>query len=158
EGDLGVYINAENVKKYLEEESVGVDLHHLKPLPGSDDEVYLSLTLTDKAVKTAVERHAGHIIEVFGPEGRKTYIKGKDLTAIKYIIGTGGALTRLKNARSILENIRINQVYKKLLPLQNSSVLIDTNYILSSCGTMVDYYKEDAVKLALQSIERSLEI
>ena len=158
EGDLGVYINAENVKKYLEEESVGVDLHHLKPLPGSDDEVYLSLTLTDKAVKTAVERHAGHIIEVFGPEGRKTYIKGKDLTAIKYIIGTGGALTRVKNARSILDNIRINQVYKKLLPLQNSSVLIDTNYILSSCGTMVDYYKEDAVKLALQSIERSLEI
>ncbi len=157
EGDLGVYVNAANVKKYLDEESASVDLQKLSPLPKIEQEVYLSLTLADKAVRTAIERHAGHIFEVFGPDGRKLFIKGKDLTATKYIIGTGGALTRLKNARQILENIRIQQVYKKLLPMLSSSVLIDVKYIFSACGTFVDYYKEDAIKLAMQSIEQSIE-
>ncbi|MFN3411540.1 MAG: glutamate mutase L [Exilispira sp.] len=158
EGDLGVYVNASNVKKYLEEESASIDLQRLSPLPKMDEEVYLSLTLADKAVRTAIERHAGHIIETFGPDGRKIFIKGKDLTAVKYIIGTGGALTRLKNARQILENIRIHKVYKKLLPLQTSTVLIDKKYILSACGTILDYYKMDAVNLAMKSIEESIEI
>ncbi len=156
EGDLGVYVNAANVKKYLEEESIGIDLHKLSALPSMDEEVYLSLTLADKAVRTAIERHAGHIIETFGPEGRKIFIKGKDLTATKYIIGTGGALTRLKNAKQILENIRITEVYKKLLPLQTSTILIDKKYILSACGTMLDYYKEEAIKLSLKSLDESI--
>lgn len=156
EGDLGVYVNASNVKKYLDEESIGVDLQKLSPLPKMEEEVYLSLTLADKAVRTAIERHCGQIIETFGPDGRKQFIKGKDLTATKYIIGSGGALTRLKNAKQILENIRITEVYKKLLPLQTSGVLIDTKYILSACGTFVDYYKDDAIKLALKSVEESL--
>lgn len=158
EGDLGVYVNASNVKKYLDEESVNIDLQKLSPLPKMDEEVYLSLTLTDKAVRTAIERHAGQILETFGPDGRKLFIKGKDLTAVKYIIGSGGALTRLKNAKQILENIRITEVYKKLLPLQTAVILIDKNYILSACGTMLDYYKEDAIKLAIKSIEESLEL
>lgn len=157
EGDLGVYVNASNVKKYLDEESANIDLQKLSPLPTMDEEIYLSLTLADKAVRTAIERHAGYIIETFGPEGRKIFIKGKDLTATKYIIGTGGALTRLKNAKQILENIRIAEVYKKLLPLQTATVLIDKNYILSACGTMIDYFKEDALKLAIRSIEESIE-
>lgn len=157
EGDLGVYVNASNVKKYLDEESANIDLQKLSALPTMDDEIYLSLTLADKAVRTAIERHAGYIIETFGPEGRKIFIKGKDLTATKYIIGTGGALTRLKNAKQILENIRIAEVYKKLLPLQTATVLIDKRYILSACGTMIDYFKEDALKLAIRSIEESIE-
>ncbi len=158
EGDLGVYVNAVNVKKYLDEESIALDLQRLSPLPKIDQEVYISLTLTDKAVKTAIERHAGQIIETFGPDGRKVFIKGKDLTAVKYIIGTGGALTRLKNSKQILENIRISSVYKKLLPLQTATVLIDSKYIFSACGTMLDYYKDDAIKLALKSLEETLEL
>lgn len=158
EGDLGVYVNALNVKKYLDEESIGLDLQKLSAIPQMEEEVYLSLTLADKAVRTAIERHAGQILETFGPDGRKMFIKGKDLTAVKYIIGSGGALTRLKNAKQILENIRITEVYKKLLPLQTAVVLIDKRYILSACGTMLDYYKQDALKLAIQSVEESIEL
>jgi|YNPMSStandDraft_2_1061718.scaffolds.fasta_scaffold00885_7 uncharacterized protein (TIGR01319 family) len=152
EGDLGVYVNAKNVSKFLEEENQFLDLHYLKPLPGTNEEYYISIKLTEKAVKTSLDRHAGKIIESFTPSGKKIYITGKDLTGIKYIIGTGGALTRLKDGQKILENIRIKEVIKKLYPLESAKVLIDKKYIFSSCGCIGLYYKDVAKKLALSSL------
>ena len=58
---------------------------------------------------TAVKRHAGRLRHLYGPGGKKTLAEGKDLTNIKYIIGTGGALTRLPNRINILKEIAINQ-------------------------------------------------
>lgn len=153
EGDLGVYVNAKNVKKYLENDNIDVDLVYLKPLPGKKEEIYLSIELTDKAVKTALERHAGKIIKVFTPEGQKRFIKGKDLTAISNIIGTGGALTRLEKGKEILKSIRIEEVYKNLYPTTKAKVFIDKKYIFSSCGSISLIDKKAAIKLALSSIK-----
>lgn len=58
--------------------------------------------LTEEAVMKAVERHAGQIRYIYGPSGRSTLAEGKDLTQVKYIVGTGGALTRLPHRKEIM--------------------------------------------------------
>ena len=50
---------------------------------------------------TAIERHAGALRYIYTPRGRQTIAEGKDLTKLKYLIGTGGALTRLPHHEQI---------------------------------------------------------
>lgn len=61
--------------------------------------------MTEEAVLTAVRRHAGAIRYLYGPTGKKTIAEGKDLTNVKWIVGTGGALTRLPNRIDIMKKI-----------------------------------------------------
>lgn len=152
EGDLGVYVNAKNVNKYLEEENQSLDLQYLKPLPGTNEEFYISYKLTEKAVRTALDRHAGKIVEIYSATGKKILVNGKDLTNVNYIIGTGGALTRLKDSLKILDSVKIKEVYKKLYPLEKAKSILDKKYIFSSCGCIGMYYKDVAKKLALSSL------
>ena len=67
---------------------------HHKPIPETDLEKQFVEKLTLHATITAVRRHAGGLKHLYGPSGKKTIAEGKDLTQVKYIIGTGGALTR----------------------------------------------------------------
>ena len=47
------------------------------------------------ATVTGVYRHAGQLAYLYTPTGRQTVARGRDLTACRLLIGTGGALTRL---------------------------------------------------------------
>ena len=69
---------------------------HLPPaLPETQEEVAAALTLTHFAAVTGVQRHAGQLAHLYTPTGRQTVARGRDLTACRLVIGTGGALTRL---------------------------------------------------------------
>ena len=116
EGDLGVYVNRMKViesigeEKLREEfEALGIDLDKTLEtyvaIPKTEDEFKLVERLTKEAVIKAVERHAGIIRYIYGPSGRSTVAEGKDLTQVKYIVGTGGALTRLENRVEITKDI-----------------------------------------------------
>ena len=95
--------------------------------------------LCRKAVEIGVRRHAAVVSEIFTPVGRRQVIKGKDLSAVKYVIGTGGALTRVEGGRKILESI-CTGVGKYLMPPKTAKILIDSDYLFSALGTMsVDY-------------------
>ncbi len=85
--------------------------------------------------------------------GKKTVAEGKDLTAIKYIIGTGGALTRLPGKKEILEKVKNHSKEQELYPTQAAQILIDEDYILSSLGVLSKSYTEDAVKLMKKSLQ-----
>ncbi|MCI6013041.1 MAG: GlmL-related ornithine degradation protein, partial [Firmicutes bacterium] len=116
EGDLGVYVNRmkviesigeENLRKECEKMGIDLDetLASYVAIPKNDAEVKLVERLTKEAVLKAVERHAGIIRYIYGPSGRSTVAEGKDLTQVKYIVGTGGALTRLPHRVEIMEEI-----------------------------------------------------
>ena len=110
EGDLGVYVNRENVLDLLQsyelEGKSKEDINNLiKPIPATEEERYWSRVLTQKAVNTAIDRHVGQIKRVYN-SGRKFSAYGKDLSMVKHIIGTGGALTRLGNGEEVLESIK----------------------------------------------------
>ena len=160
EGDLGVYINAENVVKRVDkdklEERLGFSidkvLKNRNPIFKSEKEKKLIGEITSEAVKTAVDRHAGSLKEIYGPSGRTTIAAGKDLTRIKWIIGTGGALTNLENGKEILKQVRVKDPVKKLYPLTSAKILIDEDYNMASLGVLGKEQPEAAVRLLKQGL------
>lgn len=151
EGDLGVFLNAHHVFEMLQNELGLEQLEDLTPLPRNEKEVEYIHLLAKKAAVTAVKRHAGFMKDYYGPGGRQTVAEGKDLTAVKWIIGTGGALTRLSRGEEILEKIKDNNK-RSLLPTENAEVLLDNNYIMASLGLMSKKYPVAALKLIKESL------
>ncbi len=165
EGDLGVYINRKKVIESIGEENLrsemdklGIDydktLESYVAIPKNEDEIKLVERLTKEAVLRAVERHAGTIRYVYGPSGRMTLAEGKDLTQVKYIIGTGGALTRLPNRIDIMKEVgRNNNGGLMLSPPETAKILVDNDYIMASLGVLSKRYKEGAIKLLEKSLD-----
>lgn len=165
EGDLGLYVNRykviesigeEKLRKECEEKlMIDLDktLETYVAIPKNEDEFKLVERLCKEATLRAVERHAGSIRYVYGPSGRSTVAEGKDLTQIKYIVGTGGALTRLPHGKDIMALIpQDNETGMKLYPSDAVKILQDNDYIMASLGVLSKTHREGAIKLLGQSL------
>lgn len=163
EGDLGVYVNMRNIVDMVGEEELikvlNIDkeilddlIRNHKPIPISDLEKAFVEKLTLHATITAVKRHGGKLKHIFGPTGKKNVAEGKDLTCVKYIIGTGGALTRLPNRVRILKEIPKSNKGNDLLPNVDAEIIIDNNYIMASLGVMAKKYPKEALILLKKSL------
>ncbi|MBP1702346.1 MAG: uncharacterized protein H6Q38_1453, partial [Chloroflexi bacterium] len=97
----------------------------------------------------AIRRHAGVITDLYTPTGKRQIIKGKDLTAVKWLVGTGGALTRIPGGEAILHTI-CKGPGKYLLPSPDTRVLLDRDYRFSALGTLAQAYP-DEVKATFRS-------
>ncbi len=165
EGDLGVYVNRlkviesigeDKLREELEEENIDLDkvLESYVAIPKTEEEFKLVERLTKEAVIRAVERHAGKIRYIYGPSGRSTVAEGKDLTQVKYIVGTGGALTRLPHRMEIMREIaKHNETGLLLFPGEHAEILVDNDYIMASLGVLSKRYKDAAIKLLQKSLE-----
>ncbi len=165
EGDLGVYVNRMKVIESIGEEQMrkdcekmGIDLDETLAsyvaIPKTEAEFKLVERLTKEAVLKAVERHAGMIRYIYGPSGRSTVAEGKDLTQVKYIVGTGGALTRLPHRVEIMEEIaKHNETGMMLFPTEHAQILVDNDYIMASLGVLSKRYREAAIKLLEKSLD-----
>ena len=155
EGDLGVYINAANIVAAAE------GLHHdpslVMAVPDHDRARQATAALTQWAVDIAVWRHAGDVKVAYGAYGRQEWVEGRDLTAIRYVIGTGGALIRLGIGRDILGAIRVDPMQKKLLPPRDAYVLLDQHYIMAAVGVLSQHYPEAAKILLRDSLTANRE-
>lgn len=163
EGDLGVYVNMRNIVAMVGEDVLMKELEldepalrnlieHHKPIPVSELEKRFVEVLTEHATITAMKRHGGRLKHLYGPSGKKTIAEGKDLTGVKYIVGTGGALTRLPGRFDILKNIPHSNNGTDLLPNTEAEILIDNHYIMASLGVMSKKYPEIALDLMLKSM------
>lgn len=160
EGDLGVFVNRRHIveENYSESERNAEIpdfqrfLDNAHEIPDSPEEKDFVLKLTLRACKTALKRHAGQYYNLYGPTGKLTLNKGKDLTAIKYVIGTGGALTRLPGGREILEKALALKSKDALLPVKAPQIFLDNDYIMASLGVLSTKYKDAATKLLLKSL------
>ena len=157
EGDLGVYINAANLMKLDQGPSVcgqercGQGL--VVPIPKTEAEIAFAESLAARAISQALERHSGRIHHVYGPGGRQRIARGKDLTRIKYIVGTGGALTRLPRGKELLAgNIHLRDP-AFLGPPATATVLIDRHYVMAAAGVLTSSHPESAVALMLDSLD-----
>lgn len=160
EGDLGVYVNLKHIV-----EKIGIDelknefanveelISKTHPIPETEEEKRFVERLTKEAVLTSLERHAGKLRYIYGPSGKKTIAEGKDLSNIKYIIGTGGALTRLPNNIDILGKAAGHGKGLELYPTKEAKILIDHDYIFASLGVLSKKYPDDAVFLMKKSID-----
>ncbi|WP_010255796.1 GlmL-related ornithine degradation protein [Treponema primitia] len=161
EGDLGVYVNMHNLVDLIGQDKLASELGFppeeamatYKFIPKTEKELQFVERLTLEAVLQATERHAGHIRYIYGPSGRSTLAEGKDLTQVKYIIGTGGALTRLPHRVEMMEAIaKHNETGLFLFPPETAAILVDNDYIMASLGVLSKQYPDAALKLLQKSL------
>ena len=145
EGDLGVFINARNIIELTENWEEEDRLTDLQAIPTTDNQMELTRWLCNKAVEMSIRRHAGVVTDLYTPTGKKQVVKGKDLTAVKWVIGTGGALTRIEGGEEILGRI-CTGAGKYLLPQPGTPVLLDRDYRFSALGTIARSYPDEVKK------------
>lgn len=161
EGDLGVYINHKNVLNLFEKldvfTEIGIDTEKMNEflkeysyIPQNKLQNKFVFELAKKCTHTALDRHVGDVKKIYTSSGQKIIPEGKDLSQIKYIILTGGALINLENTESIVsEYIKRNPT--KLLPRESVEIVKDNDYIMASVGVLSLKYPEVAYKLLKKS-------
>lgn len=165
EGDLGLYVNRQSLIEQFSPEERKAKLpeaerflKEAKEIPTDAGERDFLEALTIKACDVALKRHAGRLVNLYGPTGRQTIAKGKDLSQIKYVIGTGGALTRLPHGRKILERALTGQKRDLLLPTEELSYLLDQDYIMAALGVLAKRHPRAARILLLKSLGLPLDL
>ncbi len=145
EGDLGVYVNARNIADMSADEAWAARMVDLQAMPKTDREKELTIWLCSRAVETGARRHAGTVSDLYTATGKRQIVKGKDLTAVKWVVATGGALTRVEGAADCLAAICTGPG-KHLLPPPDARVLIDHDYRFSALGTLAEDYPDDVIE------------
>jgi uncharacterized protein (TIGR01319 family) len=162
EGDLGVYINRQNIidmigidtfatELKLSKEELNERLENYQAIP-NEAQIPIVERLTLEALVKALERHCGQYRHLYGTRGRTQVAEGKDLTNVQYIVGTGGALTRLPHRIELLKTLLKGQDPTKLVPQADAKILIDNDYIMASVGVISQKYPEQALELLKNSL------
>ncbi|PKQ15539.1 MAG: hypothetical protein CVT67_08970 [Actinobacteria bacterium HGW-Actinobacteria-7] len=144
EGDLGTFVSARHVAELLPEAQRPETLP--PAIPTTAEEIEVAVTLARTAAVTGVHRHAGSLLQLYTPTGRQTVARGRDLTACRILIGTGGALTRLPGGTAILEATRAgSSAGEKLLPPSDAQTTLDRDYVFACCGALLAHFDTNAV-------------
>ncbi|MFW5889256.1 MAG: GlmL-related ornithine degradation protein [Bacillota bacterium] len=163
EGDMGIYINKDNIinligkeklikELNLSEKKLNALLENYQVIPNN---LQLPLTerLTLEAFNIALNRHSGRLVKMYTASGKVFYAEGKDLTNVKSIIATGGALTKLKNRSKIIESVINTQNELILRPAKSTKYYIDNDYIMASLGVLSKKHPQAALILLKKSLE-----
>jgi len=149
EGDLGVFVNAANILELSTDERWKQRAEDVKAMPATDEQREMTRWLCARAVETGVRRHAGVVSDLYTPTGRKQIVRGKDLSAVRWVVGTGGALTRVPGGDEILRSICTGPA-KYLFPRPDVRILLDRRYLFSAMGTIAGVYP-DAVRRTFET-------
>ncbi len=143
EGDLGTFVSAPRVAEML---PLAERPTTLPPaVPTTAEEVAAALALARYCTVTGVERHAGELAHLYTPTGRQTVARGRDLTACRLVIGTGGALTRLPGGVELLAQTRARENDRRLLPPADARCALDADYLFACCGALSSHFSAEAV-------------
>ena len=88
------------------------------------------------AVSTAAKRHAGTIEETYTLLGQTFVQAGKDLTAVRRVVATGGSLIHSPCVREIASYFCYDPADPASLRPKNAEILIDSSYILAAMGLL----------------------
>lgn len=101
------------------------------------------------AIRTALKRHAGRLEQFFTPMGPVFQQIGKDLSAVKRVILTGGTLIYLPDCMKTLHNALAQGDELSLLP-KKAKAITDKRYILSAMGLLAQIDREAAMGILLE--------
>ncbi|MBQ5325151.1 MAG: glutamate mutase L, partial [Oscillospiraceae bacterium] len=121
---------------------------HTDVIPNGDEElIMLDKALASLAIETAVTRHAGHLEQYFTPMGITYMQLGKDLTQVRKVIVTGGALIRTEKTAEIAEYALYSEMQAMSLKPKKADILVDRKYILAAMGLLSTNYPEVALRI-----------
>lgn len=121
---------------------------HTDVIPNGDEElIMLDKALASLAIETAVTRHAGHLEQYFTPMGITYMQLGKDLTQVRKVVVTGGALIRTEKTAEIAEYALYSEMQAMSLKPKKADILVDRKYILAAMGLLSTNYPEVALRI-----------
>ncbi|MBR2504015.1 MAG: glutamate mutase L [Oscillospiraceae bacterium] len=121
---------------------------HTEVVPNGDEElIMLDKALASLAIETAVSRHAGHLEQIFTPMGITYMQLGKDLTQVRKVIVTGGALIHTEKTAEIASYALYSDMQAMSLRPKKADVLVDRKYILAAMGLLSTNYPEAALRI-----------
>jgi hypothetical protein len=144
EGDLGTFVSARHVAELIDEAHRPATLP--PAIPSAPADVAAAALLARTAAVAGVERHAGRLVHAYTPKGRRTVAEGRDLTACRVVIGTGGALTRLPGGEAMLR-AALSPLggSDRLLPPSDALCALDHDYVFACCGVLSKSFPADRV-------------
>lgn len=99
-------------------------------------------------------RHAGFIEMIYSPLGPAYNQEGKDLSKVKYLLGTGGVIINNEKPEEILKaGLFTMEVPNSLRPIE-PEFMVDKEYILSSMGLLATINKDMAVRMLKKYIQK----
>jgi uncharacterized protein (TIGR01319 family) len=161
EGDIGMRFSARGVVEGVglealvassgrTEAEVEAWLREIESAPGvlaqTEAQKAIDLALASLAIELGLVRHAGEIEQVYTPLGVAYQQTGKDLTRVKTIVLTGGALVHAEDPREIARRAMGGDHPMSLMPGDAVPVL-DGRYILFAMGLLSQRYPELARSL-----------
>ncbi len=170
EGDLGMRLNARGILAEAGSKNIaavaGLQAERLKAmvdsvssnadhLPEDDEERRLDFALGHAAVRIATRRHAGTIETVYTVNGPVTVQRGKDLSNLGAVIGTGGVLANGDASASILRAALAEKNEPMSLRPEHPRMLLDKDYLLYAVGLLGSVAPEAAVRLGKAHLERA---
>lgn len=172
EGDLGMRHNASTICDTAGYASIAADaglpegtvklmvqrIHQdVERLPSSAEEEALDQALGRAAVAIAMRRHAGRRETVFTANGPVLVQHGKDLTAVRTVVGTGGVIVASSQPRRLLERALHDPAEPQSLCPRDATLLVDRDYALYACGLLAQAEPQAAFTLARNSLEAALQ-
>jgi uncharacterized protein (TIGR01319 family) len=169
EGDLGLRVSAPSLlaaldlarvsmapvksgagNRQVRAEQLRRDVGHL---PETEEDWALDAALGRGAVELAIARHAGRLEELMTPRGPVFIQRGKDLSQVGIVVGTGGVYAHHHQARFILQSAVADQRDPFLLAPRRARLYLDRGYVFWAAGLLA----EDEPQVGLRMLKRYLE-
>lgn len=167
EGDLGMRHNAATIVETEGRDAIaaeaGMDASRVETLldligqdvervPQDGEEAAFDTALARAAVRLAVERHAGTVETVYTAMGPATMQRGKDLSSVEVVIGTGGPLVHAARPQAILEAALADPSRPASLRPKRPRLMLDGHYLLYAVGLLAEREPDAALRLGLHNL------
>ncbi|MFT3821179.1 MAG: methylaspartate mutase accessory protein GlmL [Rubrivivax sp.] len=173
EGDLGVRVNAHSVIELAATRELRPDLAaalrapgarergdylaaHTEVLAASEAERRLDVAMASACVDIAVERHVGHVQEAWGIHGPVRLLHGKDLRAVKALVGVGGVFAYGAAPWAVLEAALGRADLPHSLRPAAPLLLQDAGYVFYAMGLLAAREPDIALRLLKQALTRRI--
>ena len=121
-------------------------------LPQEPWEQQADFALAATAIEVGLARHAGEIEAVYTPMGLAYQQTGKDLTRVKRILLTGGALIHTGKAAELAQRAMATTFYSSSLMPRQAQAVVDRHYILSAMGLLSQYDRTLAKTMMIKEL------
>jgi uncharacterized protein (TIGR01319 family) len=130
------------VTSYIEKVESNADY-----LPQGNDEYMLETAMGRACTRLGADRHVGRLETVYTLHGTAFVQEGKDLTAVKTVIGTGGVIINHHSPQEILKGIVFDEMTPTILKPDQPDFFIDSKYIMAAMGLLGEEYPAVSVRM-----------
>jgi uncharacterized protein (TIGR01319 family) len=167
EGDLGMRHNAASILDAVGLEAIAADAglaaehvaalvarmgDEVERLPADADERALDLALGRAALRVAMRRHAGTLETVYTANGPVQVQRGKDLSAVRHVVGTGGVVVASPAPARMLAPVLADASDPTSLRPRAAKLHVDRDYALFGAGLLAQVAPDAAYRLALRGL------